>query len=119
MLYTTLQVGDKEYKLRLPAKAAVDVERKLGRSVLSIFGDGDIKDMPGVETLVTVLHGSLQAYEHGLTLSDTYDIYDAYNENGGSYAGMIKELVEVLKISGFFKGAPTTGPKKTVKKLEI
>lgn len=114
MLYTTLQIGNKEYKLRLPAKAAVDVERKLGKSILSIFGDGKMSDLPTTETLVTVLHGCLQTYEHGITLDQAYEIYDAYIENGGSYAGMIKELVEVMRVSGFFKAAPA-GAKKAAK----
>lgn len=112
MLYTTLKVGEKEYKLRLAAKAAVEAEQKLGKSVLSVFGDGTLKEMPTLESLVTVLHGSLQAYEHGITLSGAYDIYDAYIENDGSYAGMLSELVNVLKVSGFFKGAPTGAKKK-------
>lgn len=119
MLFTTLSVGDKEYKLRLPAKAAADVERKLGKSVLSIFGEGELKDLPTTETIVTLLHGSLQAYNHGITLNDTYDIYDRYLADGGSYAGMISELVEVLKVSGFFRGAPEeTGASQTVGLLQ-
>ncbi|MCY9513317.1 DUF6096 family protein [Paenibacillus apiarius] len=106
MLYTTLQVGEKEYKLRLPSKSACAIERKIGKSVLTIFGEGELNDLPNLETLITVLHGSLQVYEHGVTLDDTYEIYDKYVEHGGSYAGLIQELVEVLKVSGFFKGAP-------------
>lgn len=114
MLCTTLQVGNQEYKLRLPAKNAVDVERKIGKSVLAIFGDGKMNELPNVETVVTLLHGCLQAYEHGISMDQAYEIYDAYIENGGSYAGMIQVLVEVLKVSGFFKGAPA-GAKKTAK----
>jgi len=115
MLYTTLKVGNQEYKLRLPAKIAVDVERKIGKSLLMVFGEGKMSDLPSIETVVTVLHGSLQAYQHGITMDDAYEIYDRYIENGGSYAGMMRELVEVLKISGFFKAAPTTETSKKAK----
>ncbi|OMF54820.1 hypothetical protein BK138_16090 [Paenibacillus rhizosphaerae] len=107
MLYATLTVGSQEYKLRLSAKVAVDVERKLGgKSLLSLFGEGNLNDLPGVEPLIAVLHGSLQAYEHGITLDKAYEIYDQYIEDGGSYVGLIQVLIEVLKVSGFFKGAP-------------
>lgn len=106
MLYSTLRVGEKEYKLRISAKIAVDIERKIGKSLLAIFGEGNLNELPGIETLITILHGALQTYEHGISLDDTYNIYDKYVEGEGSYAGMIQELVEVLKISGFFKGAP-------------
>ncbi|OUM86650.1 MAG: hypothetical protein BAA01_11620 [Bacillus thermozeamaize] len=115
MLYTTFTVGEKEYKLRLPAKIAVDVERKIGKSLLAVFGEGKMSDLPSIETIVTVLHGSLQTYQHGITMDDAFEIYDRYIENGGSYAGMIQVLVEVLKVSGFFRAAPTTGAGKKAK----
>ncbi|EJW14284.1 DUF6096 family protein [Paenibacillus alvei] len=106
MLYSTLRVGEKEYKLRVTAKIAVDIERKIGKPLLSIFGEGNLNELPGIETLLIVLHGALQTYEHGISLEDVYCIYDKYVEGDGSYAGLLQELVEVLKISGFFKGAP-------------
>jgi len=115
LLYTTFTVGEKEYKLRLPAKIAVDVERKIGKSLLAVFGEGKMSDLPSIETIVTVLHGSLQTYQHGITMDDAFEIYDRYIENGGSYAGMIQVLVEVLKVSGFFRAAPTTGAGKKAK----
>ncbi|MDQ0091669.1 putative NUDIX family phosphoesterase [Paenibacillus anaericanus] len=120
MLYTTLTVGGTEYKLRLPAKIAGDVERKLGgKSLIGVFGGGDMEDLPGIEPLITVLHGSLQVFEHGITLDKTYELYDQYIEDGGSYVGMIKVIIEVLKVSGFFKGAPEQpGTTKTEKQQQ-
>ncbi len=113
MLYTTLTIGNKDYKLRLPAKEAAAVERKIGgRSLLAIFGTGSIEDLPNIDTIVAVLHGSMQVYEHGITLDDAYGIFDEYLESGGSYAGMVKEIVEVLKVSGFFRGAPEGAGRK-------
>ncbi|MCG7406783.1 DUF6096 family protein [Paenibacillus sp. ACRRX] len=119
MLYTTLKAGNQEYKLRLTAKASVDIERKLGKSVLGVFGDGNLEDMPTMETLVLVLHGSLQAYEHGISLDDAYAIYDKYIESDGSYAGMLTELVEVLKVSGFFKEAKGMELEAPVKRTKV
>lgn len=112
MLYTEFTVGGNEYKLRLPSKQAAVIEQKLnGKSLLAVLGDGGLKDLPNINTLVLILHGSLQAYHHGISIDDTYDIYDKYIEHGGSYVGAIQILVDVLKVSGFFREPP----KKTSK----
>ena len=37
MLYTTFTVKDRDYKLRLNAKACVDLEKKLGTNPVNIF----------------------------------------------------------------------------------
>ncbi len=109
MLYTTLRVGDTEYKLRLPVKVIADIERKLGgKSIIGLFGSGDIKDLPNVTSIVTVLHGALQSYQHNVSLDKTYEIFEAYLAHGGSYAGIIAEFVELLKVSGFFREAVST-----------
>lgn len=103
MLYHSFTVGEKEYKLRLLAKDSVAVEKKLGTSLMSVLVMDDIQDLPSIEVIVNILHASLQAYHHGITLDDTYGIYDDYIENGGAYTDLIAELVEVLKVSGFFR----------------
>lgn len=108
MQYTTFRVGEDEYKLRLPVKVIADVERKLGgRSIISLFGDGNIKDLPNIAAIVIVLHGALQTYQHNISLDKAYEIFDEYLENGGSYAGIISEFLELLKVSGFFREAPS------------
>lgn len=110
MLYTTFRVGENEYKLRLPVKVIADIERKLGgRSIISLFGDGNIKDLPNITAIVTVLHGALQTNQHNISLDRAYEIFEEYLENGGSYAGIISEFLELLKVSGFFGETPSTG----------
>lgn len=118
MLYTTLQGGSKAYKLRLTAKTLVALESQLGQSLFSVFGSmgENLNHMPKLEVLIALLHASLQTYQHGITPDDAYDIYDDYIEQGGSYAGMLKELVEVLQISGFFRGIEQKGEPQ---KIEI
>ena len=114
MLYTTFRVAESEYKLRLPVKVIADIERKLGgRSIIGLFGNGDIKDLPNVTAIATVLHGALQTYHHGITLDKTYEILEEYLASGGSYAGIISEFVELLKVSGFFREAPDSSQELT------
>jgi hypothetical protein len=117
MLYSTLKVGEKEYKLRLTAQSSVEVEKQLGKSVYDMvlgiapesMNTSSTKEdisirgmsMPLISNIVTILHGSLQRYQHSVTLDDTYDIYDEYIDAGGSYMDFFEILMNVLKVSGF------------------
>lgn len=104
MLYTVLNVGNKEYKCRLTAKACVDLERKLGQNPLNIFTEiQNSNELPKVEDMIMILHASLQAMEHNISLDDTYAIYDEFVDEGNSLLELIPILIEIFKVSGFFK----------------
>ena len=104
MLYTVLNVGDKEYKCRLTAKACVDLERKLGQNPLNIFTEiQKSNELPTVEDMIMILHASLQAMEHNISLDDTYAIYDEFVDEGNSLLELIPIIIEIFKVSGFFK----------------
>lgn len=103
MRYTEFKVGDKEYKLRLAANEIVNIENKLGGSILSIFMGAKEGELPATGQLLMVLHGALQKYNHGITQKDTYDIYDDYIDEGGTFEDLLEKLMEVFEVSGFFK----------------
>lgn len=106
MMYTTLTVNNKELKLRLNARACVELEKKLGCSPVQLLIDmanGNEMSMPKLETLIVILHASLQAYEHGYDLNKTYELYDEYVDNGGSLIELFPIIMEIFKVSGFFK----------------
>ena len=73
MNYVEFEAGNKAYKLRLNTRNIIALEKKLGGNPLSIFGNGD--KLPTVEELVAVLWASLQQYNHGITVNDSYDIF--------------------------------------------
>jgi hypothetical protein len=91
MLYVDF-TADKDYKLRLTTRSLVELEKKLGCNPLTIFGSGD--RIPTITELVIILHASLQAYHHGISLDDTYDIFDKYLE----YHPMTDFITVVLDI---------------------
>lgn len=97
MMYTDFTVGEKTYKLRLNTRSTIELEKKLGCNPLSIFGTGDT--LPTVTQMVTVLFYSMQAYQHGITLNDAYDIFDEYLEEHSS-TDFIQVLIEIYKTSG-------------------
>lgn len=101
MLYVDFSTGVKEYKLRLSTRNTVMLEKQLGCNPLAIFGNGDT--IPTVTVMVTILHVSLQQYQHGITLNDAYDIFDEYLANGNTMTDFIPVIVEIYKVSGLIK----------------
>lgn len=98
MMYVDFNAGDKTYKLRINTRAIVALEKALGCNPLAIFGDGE--SMPTVTSMVTVLHASLQQYNHGITMADAYDIYDAYLADGNTQVDFVYVIIEIYRVSG-------------------
>lgn len=98
MMYTEFIVGDKEYKLRLNTRNTVALEKIIGCNPLSIFGDGEA--LPTITEMVAVLHNSLQAYHHGITLIDAYDIFDKWIADGHKTTDFIEVILDIYRASG-------------------
>lgn len=107
MLYVDFETSKGTYKLRLNTRNVVVLEKQLGMNPLSIFGDGTT--IPTVTTMVTILHVSLQQYQHGITLNDAYDIFDEYLEDGHTVTDFLTVILEIYKVSGII--ANDTEPK--------
>lgn len=114
MRYTEFKVGDNEYKLRLATNEIVNIEKKIGGNVLSIFMSEE--KIPTMEQLLLVLHGALQKFHHNIAVKDTYDIYDEYVEQGGTFEDLIEILLEVFEVAGFFKAEDLSKAKNKSKK---
>lgn len=98
MMYVNFSAGNKEYKLRLNTKNIVMLEKQIGCNPIAIFGDGDT--IPTVTTMVAVLNASLQQLNHGISMNEACDIYDAYLADGHSVSDFIKVIIDVYKVSG-------------------
>ena len=98
MNYIDFTAGNKDYKLRLNTRNTILLEKQLGCNPLSIFGDGET--IPTITTMVAILHASLQQYNHGISLNDAYDIFDAWLADGNSTTDFIPIILEIYKASG-------------------
>ncbi len=101
MRYTEFRVGDSEYKLRLATNEIINIEKKIGGNVLDILMKKE--KIPSMEELLMVLHGALQKFHHNITIKDTYEIYDEYVDNGGTFEDLIEVIMDVFEVAGFFK----------------
>lgn len=100
-MYVDFSAGGKEYKLRLNTRNIVSLEKALGMNPLAIFGNGDT--MPTITTLVTILHASLQQYQHNITLDDAYDIFDNYLADGNTMTDFIPVVLDLYRVSGLIR----------------
>lgn len=108
MNYIDFTAGNKDYKLRLNTRNIVMLEKQLGCNPLSIFGEkGDT--IPTVSVMVTILHCSLQQYNHGISLNDTYDIFDAWMADGNATTDFIPIILEIYKASGIVPNEKEVG----------
>ena len=101
MMYYDFEAGNKTYKLRLNTRNVVALEKQLGCNPLGIFGNGE--KLPTVSDMVAVLFNSLQQFNHGISINDAYEIFDAYLEDGHATTDFITVILEVYKVSGIIK----------------
>ena len=100
-MYVDFSAGGKEYKRRLNTRNIVSLEKALGMNPLAIFGNGET--MPTITTLVTILHASLQQYQHNITLDDAYDIFDNYLADGNTMTDFIPVVLDLYRVSGLIR----------------
>lgn len=98
MLYVDFVAGDKNYKLRINTRNTVTLEKQLGCNPLAIFGDGN--RLPTITEMVNILYASLQQLNHGISLNDAYDIFDAWLDDGNTATDFIPVILDVYRVSG-------------------
>ena len=101
MMYIDFSAGNKDYKLRLTTRGIVALEKQIGCNPLRIFGNGET--IPTITTMVQILHASLQALQHGITLDDAYTIFDSYLEDGHAMTDFIPVIMDIYKVSGIIR----------------
>lgn len=107
MLYVDFYAGNTAYKLRLNTRNVVALEKALGCNPLGIFGANG-ETIPTITTMVTILHASLQQYQHSITLNDAYDIFDNWLAEGNTTIDFVKIILEIYKASGIVPNETAT-----------
>lgn len=111
-MYTVLTIGDTDYKLRLGAASIMELEKHLdGRNPMDILMNVEKGALPPVTATLRILHASMQQFQHGVSFAETTRLYDQYIADGGSYMDLIEPLIDVFKVSGFFREAPAATAK--------
>ena len=94
------EVNGIEYKLKLKTATVGQLEEKLGRSLIAVFGtDG----MPPLSVMLTIVHGAMKDWNANVKRSDVDELFDRYLEEGGSQLEFFATIfMDIYKVSGFF-----------------
>lgn len=103
MMYVDFTAGEKTYKLRLATRNIVALEKAIGRNPVSVFGMSEENmRIPTVTEMVHILHNSLQKFQHGITINDAQDIFDAYLEDH-NMTDFVQVITDIYKVSGIMR----------------
>ena len=97
----TLEFGGLTLELKLTARDILNIEKRLGKSVMSLFmsGDGSMK-LPPINEILIVLQGANQT--HGISDQDILNAFDKYYDAGNSPMELFTVLTDLFQASGFF-----------------
>jgi len=96
-MFAILKVKDKEYKLRMNSKTAVECEKVAEKSLLELAFNGS------VESQVLLLQYLLKDMQHGFDKDKTYQLRDQMIEEGLVFEDIALKIAEGLAESGFIK----------------
>ncbi|MFT8728641.1 MAG: DUF6096 family protein [Oenococcus oeni] len=98
----SLQFGGLMLELKITSRDVLNIEKRLGKSMMSLFmsGDGSMK-LPPLNEMLIVLQGSNQT--HGVSDSDILKAFGKYfDDEGHSPMELFSVLTDLFQDSGFF-----------------
>ena len=106
----TVQLGDLELDLKLGGREIFKIERRLGKSMLSLFMDSQGGNkLPPVNEILIVLQGANQS--HGVTDKRVIEAFEQYLDDGHTTMDLFNELMELFDESCFFVKKKKKGTK--------
>lgn len=98
-------VGGRDYKLKLKTDIVCKIEDKYRVNLLSLVTDTGI---PPLSVMLTLIHGAMMPWEHGVKIKDVQKLFDAYVGEGGSQSKLLIDVVmPIMTVSGFFTESQT------------
>ncbi|MFT8324781.1 DUF6096 family protein [Oenococcus sicerae] len=99
----TLDFGGLTLELKLTGRDILNIEKRLGKSMMSLFmsGDGSMK-LPPLNEMLIVLQGANQT--HGISDEAIFKAFDKYYAEGHSPMDLFSVLTDLFQESGFFGG---------------
>ena len=98
---TQFQLGHLTLDLKLDGRAILNIEKRLGKSVMALFmnADGGMQ-MPPTNEILIVLQGANT--KHGVSDADMINAFGEYLDQGNSPMDLFLKLTSLFEDSGFF-----------------
>lgn len=99
---TILTVKDTNYTLKLTMRGCINLEKTLGTNPANILMEmaGGSMKMPNMTGMMAIIHEALQPLNHGISLDDTYALFDDWFAEGHDMNEYIQLVVDILQSSG-------------------
>lgn len=102
--YAKWEVDGVEYKLKLDTSTITKLEEQFKTNLLNIIMTDN--SIPALKIMLTITHGAMLKYHHGIKYKDVEALYDKYTEEGGSQTSfMMNVFIPIYQASGFFSSS--------------
>ena len=101
------KVGNTEYKLKLTTQEIIRLESLFNANLLSVISSNtENNEMPPLKVMLLITHGAIKKYNHGIKEKDVIELFDKYEEEGGSQLSFMTDVfLPIFQVSGFFSQA--------------
>ncbi|KRL97436.1 DUF6096 family protein [Liquorilactobacillus satsumensis] len=112
------EFGGLQLELKLSGRDVINIEKRLGKSMMSLFmsGDGDMKLPPANEMLI-VLQGANQT--HGVSENDIITAFEKFFDEGHAPMELFSVLTDLFQESGFFGKKDSVSKTNSKSELEV
>jgi len=98
MTHRTIEINNKEYKLRYDFNAVCEIEEKSGKSIMHIASTENM----GVSTIRLLLWGGLKHNNEGMTVKQAGELIQEYMNADGELENLVTKITEAITESGAF-----------------
>lgn len=114
------KVGDTEYKLKLTTQEIIRLENLFNANLLSVISSNtENNEMPPLKVMLLITHGAMKKYNHGIKEKDVIELFDKYEEEGGSQLSFMTDVfLPIFQVSGFFSQAQADTMNKNIEEAK-
>lgn len=114
------KVGDTEYKLKLTTQEIIRLESLFNANLLSVISSNtENNEMPPLKVMLLITHGAIKKYNHGIKEKDVIELFDKYEEEGGSQLSFMTDVfLPIFQVSGFFSQAQADTMNKNIEEAK-
>ena len=114
------KVGDTEYKLKLTTQEIIRLESLFNANLLSVISSNtENNEMPPLKVMLLITHSAMKKYNHGIKEKDVIELFDKYEEEGGSQLSFMTDVfLPIFQVSGFFSQAQADTMNKNIEEAK-
>ena len=113
-------VKKQKKKLKLTTQEIIRLENLFNANLLSVISSNtENNEMPPLKVMLLITHGAMKKYNHGIKEKDVIELFDKYEEEGGSQLSFMTDVfLPIFQVSGFFSQAQADTMNKNIEEAK-